>query len=126
MMYPLTSLALRQPAINSMRARQRSATVAARPAVPGEGHSARRCRFELFDAVQNPDLFRGSLFDGLRRIAGQGGALGRHVAANDRATSISRDPVRSSSRRRASCSMSCFRVALELQKLVGDAPASIW
>ena len=93
-------VAMRQPAMSSISVRQRSATVAARPASRGRAHpasSARRRReraplvLQLFDAARMRILSAALLLDGRGRVAGQGGSFGGQSGGQRAAQPRSRD-----------------------------------
>src|SRR6267378_3999963 len=122
MMWPLTSFAVRQPAISSIRSRQRSAIVAASPRL-GVAQRARRSA-SSFSMVPRIWIFSAafcSTASGESPVRAARSAA--KVAAKERATSISRSKI-SSRRRRASWSMGLLQTALELQQFIGD-PAGV-
>src|SRR6202012_4562347 len=119
MMWPLTSLALRHPAMSSINLPQRSTTVAAIPGLAGLAHSARRScssfsrasRTRIFSAAFSSTAPGDSPVSAVFPAAS--------VAASTRASSISRSN-KSSRRLRASGIMGLLQAALVLDQLVGD------
>ncbi len=77
MMWPLTSFAVRQPAMSCISARQRSTTVAATSMAAGLAAQASALVLEFLDGLQEPGSFRRRFRStAAGDVAGQGGSFG--------------------------------------------------
>src|SRR5438552_6591413 len=120
MMCPLSSLALRHPAMSANSERQRAATVAAMPGPTGFAHNACRSRSSFSIDSNRRIFFSASSVTAAGDCPVRAAFSASSAVARVRASSISRSN-KSSRRRCASWFMALLQAALELEQLVGDA-----